>query len=514
MIFLTLGSHEQPFIRAVEAILPLADSGEELVVQAGATPAPPELAANVRWQQWMPYPDMVETMRAADVVICHAGVGSIMLSLELGKVPVVVARLAEHGEHVDDHQLQIANRMAERGLIVRHELADDIQSSVERARKLSSGEVASAGLQLRAAVVEAVAGSRPQRVAVFGPGSGGKGGIERFTSSLLANAPRSFLVEEVDTYGAGGSSMVVKATLAVASAAGLGRRSPDLAHLNVAHKGSVLRKALIARVLKARGVPYVVHIHGSRFADFERGLRTGLKRKVRAFLTGAERVIVLGESSKAHLVSEVRIDPEVVEIVANGVPGPELALPAGQASPIVTILYSGRLGDRKGVGELIRAVAKLRDRDDWQLCVAGNGDVAAYAALAQSLGIAERVEFTGWIDSDSLQLRLQAAEIFALPSHAEGLPLSVLEAMAYSCAIVTTPVGNITDAIDDGANGLLVTPGEVDSIAQAIANLLDDSELRASLADAARTTWVDRYSHQQMSAKLGQVWNEALGSAR
>jgi len=514
LIFLTLGSHEQQFTRAVEAVLALAESGEELVIQAGATAAPADLAENVRWQQWMSYPDMVETMRAADVVICHAGVGSIMLSLELGKVPVVVARLVEHGEHVDDHQLQIANRMSERGLIVRHEFAGDIATSVQQARNLSRGDVASAGLQLRAAVVEAVDGSGAQHVAVFGPGSGGMGGIERFTSSLLANPPKSFLVAEIDTYGAGGAKMLAKEVLAIASAAGLRGKLPDLAHLNVAHKGSALRKGLIARVLKARGVPYVVHIHGSRFADFERGLPTSLKRRVRAFLNDAERVIVLGESSKAHLVSEVRLEPDLVEIVANGVPGPEFSTPANPASSIVKILYSGRLGDRKGVGELIRAVAKLSDRDDWQLCVAGNGDVAAYAALAQSLGIGERVEFTGWIESNSLQALLQAAEIFTLPSHAEGLPLSVLESMAYSCAIVTTPVGNIADAVEDGVNGLLVNPGEVDSIAQAIAKLLDDPELRASLGGAARTTWEERYSHQQMAAKLGEVWNEALGSVR
>ena len=510
MIFLTLGSHEQPFIRAVEAALPLAESGEDLFVQAGATPAPADLSENVHWQQWMPYPDMVKTMRAADVVICHAGVGSIMQSLELGKVPVVIARLAEHGEHVDDHQLQIADRMSERGLIVRHELTGDIATAVQQARNLSRGAVASAGLQLRAAVVEAVDGLKLKQVAVFGPGSGGKGGIEQFTSTLLTSPPKSFAVHEIDTYGGGGTSMASKTALALISAVGLRGRTPDLAHLNVAHKGSVLRKALIARVLKARGVPYVVHVHGSRFADFERGLPSQLSRRVRTFLEGAERVIVLGESSKSHLVNEVGLDPDVVEVVANGVPGPEIPKSRGRGGSVVTILYAGRLGDRKGVGELIRAASQLRDRDDWKLCVAGNGDVDSYVALARSVGIGDRVEFTGWIDSASLRERLQSAEIFTLPSHAEGLPLSVLEAMAYSCAIVTTPVGNIADAVDDGINGILVTPGDIDSIAQALARLLDDPDLRVRLGDSARNTWAERYSHTQMAVRLAEVWTQAV----
>lgn len=115
LILLSLGTHEAPFARAINLVTPLARKGHALVIQHGHTPASDDLP-NVTWQQYMSYQDVVETMRAADTVICHAGVGTIMTALKLGHLPIVIPRLQNHGEHVDDHQWDIATRLDERGL--------------------------------------------------------------------------------------------------------------------------------------------------------------------------------------------------------------------------------------------------------------------------------------------------------------------------------------------------------------------------------------------------------------
>jgi glycosyltransferase involved in cell wall biosynthesis len=177
------------------------------------------------------------------------------------------------------------------------------------------------------------------------------------------------------------------------------------------------------------------------------------------------------------------------------------------------LMCSGRLGERKGSGELIRAMGLLRDRDDWTLCMAGDGDVGRYTALADSLELGGRVEFPGWVDAADIQARLYETNIFILPSHAEGLPLSLLEAMANGCAIVTTPVGNVTDALTDGVNGLLVDPGEVESLAAAIERLLEDPGLRDGLGQSARSTWAAAYSHDRMALQLASIWAEAAKPA-
>lgn len=116
MIFATVGTHQDGFprmLRALEA-LPLAD-GEELVVQHGHG-APPANAT--RAEAFLPFPAMAELFAAARVVVTHAGVGSILLATRAGHTPIVVPRLARNGEHVDDHQVELARALERDGRVV------------------------------------------------------------------------------------------------------------------------------------------------------------------------------------------------------------------------------------------------------------------------------------------------------------------------------------------------------------------------------------------------------------
>src|SRR6185437_3288644 len=116
VIFVTLGTHEQPFDRALDLVAALARR-ETVLVQHGATPPRPGLSG-VEWSEYLDWAPLTALMRDADVVITHAGVGSAVTAIRAGKKPVLVPRLARYGEHVDDHQLQIAERLAEFGLAV------------------------------------------------------------------------------------------------------------------------------------------------------------------------------------------------------------------------------------------------------------------------------------------------------------------------------------------------------------------------------------------------------------
>jgi UDP-N-acetylglucosamine transferase subunit ALG13 len=114
VIFVTVGTHDQRFERLLDGLAPLAEL-DELVVQHGHAPAP--AAASVA----IPFlgPTEIETyMRQARIVISHGGVGSILLARRAGHVPVVVPRRHAHGEHVDDHQLEVVRCLERRGEIV------------------------------------------------------------------------------------------------------------------------------------------------------------------------------------------------------------------------------------------------------------------------------------------------------------------------------------------------------------------------------------------------------------
>ncbi len=113
MIFVTLGTHGQPFGRLIRALDALPSA--ELVVQHGHSPAP---AGVVRAAPFMPFSEVLEHIDAADTVITHAGVGSILCATRAGHTPVVVPRLERHGEHVDDHQVELTEALADRGMVV------------------------------------------------------------------------------------------------------------------------------------------------------------------------------------------------------------------------------------------------------------------------------------------------------------------------------------------------------------------------------------------------------------
>lgn len=113
MIFVTVGTHQQPFARLLAALSALPPG--ELVVQHGYGPAPAGVA---RAMAFMPFGEMTEHFEAAEAVITHAGVGSILLAMRAGHTPIAVPRYHRHGEHVDDHQLELTRALAERGHVI------------------------------------------------------------------------------------------------------------------------------------------------------------------------------------------------------------------------------------------------------------------------------------------------------------------------------------------------------------------------------------------------------------
>ena len=113
MIFATVGTHGQPFERLIRALESLP--GDDLVVQHGHS-RPPRGVAHAA--AFMPFPEVLERIEAADAVIMHAGVGTILCARRAGHTPLVVPRQRRHGEHVDDHQVELARALGEREAVI------------------------------------------------------------------------------------------------------------------------------------------------------------------------------------------------------------------------------------------------------------------------------------------------------------------------------------------------------------------------------------------------------------
>lgn len=114
MIFVTVGTHEQPFNRLIQMVDQLVTEGiiqEEVVIQTGFSSYEPK---NCKWSKLIPYKDIELNVKAARVVITHGGPASFIMPLQVGKIPIVVPRKKEFGEHVNDHQIDFSKAVAER----------------------------------------------------------------------------------------------------------------------------------------------------------------------------------------------------------------------------------------------------------------------------------------------------------------------------------------------------------------------------------------------------------------
>jgi UDP-N-acetylglucosamine transferase subunit ALG13 len=140
LIFVTVGTHHQPFQRLLDALESLPAG--ELVVQFGHG-SPPARARQAT--AFMGFGEMLEHFRAADAVVTHAGVGSILCARQAGHVPIVVPRQRRYSEHVDDHQVELTRALEERGAVVAVWDTNSLAAALVSAGRRGSGEPASNG---------------------------------------------------------------------------------------------------------------------------------------------------------------------------------------------------------------------------------------------------------------------------------------------------------------------------------------------------------------------------------
>ena len=175
------------------------------------------------------------------------------------------------------------------------------------------------------------------------------------------------------------------------------------------------------------------------------------------------------------------------------------------------LLFLGYLSERKGVPELLRALASPRVASlGWRATLAGGGPIDDYRRLATELGIAQRIEFPGWLDQAQVRALCGDAEVLVLPSHAEGLAMSVLEGLSYGLAVVTTPVGAHTEVIEPNISGVLVPPGDIESLAEALARVIGDERLRNHLRVGARKRFLEKFDVSIYAERLGREHASAL----
>jgi glycosyltransferase involved in cell wall biosynthesis len=292
-----------------------------------------------------------------------------------------------------------------------------------------------------------------------------------------------------------------------------GRFSGRLAgvHVNVAERLSLVRKGVVLGACRVLGLPSVLHLHAAQLAQNYADLPAPGKAMVRWLFSLPGSCVVLGQAAADFVTRELRVPPERVEIVINGVPEPLAAARTEQAL-VPHVVFLGNLSERKGVPELLQALTQpALMGTPLRLSLAGGGDVNRYADMAAQLGVADRVTFHGWADRAKVSELLADADVMVLPSHDEGLPLAILEAMAHRVAVLCTPVGEIPNVLDNGRTARFVAPGDPASIARGLSQLLGDREMRERLARNGRALYQEKFSVQKFGQAIARVHQRQFG---
>jgi glycosyltransferase involved in cell wall biosynthesis len=343
----------------------------------------------------------------------------------------------------------------------------------------------------------------------YGQVGGGMGSIMAYLASLETDPSGRFDLKPLESRG-GGHISVSPVFLAAAigrifAEAGRGRLA--VVHLNLAERGSVYRKAALLAATKLAGGRALLHLHAAQIVQFHASMGPGGKVLLRWMFRSADHCVVLGDVWRRWVSETFAIKPNRISVVYNGVPATAAKQRTVPADGRFRLLFVGNLLERKGVKDLLHAFSApaLRARNI-ELTMAGGGPVEQYRAMAQQLGIAERVRFTGWVSQDDARTLMVNSDALILPAYDEGLPLVILEALASATPVICTPVGSIPEVLADGENALFVTPGDESGIAAAIARLIDDPALGRQIASAGSVLYQRLFTMEAFARAVGSLY--------
>jgi glycosyltransferase involved in cell wall biosynthesis len=240
-------------------------------------------------------------------------------------------------------------------------------------------------------------------------------------------------------------------------------------------------------------------------------------RRARFRLRPLRRIIAVSHEVEARYARDLGVPASRLAVVPNGIrvsrvpPGPNVALRAelSRGRPDYLVLTPARLHQQKGHAYLLAAAALVPDAT---FILAGDGPLRAeLERRARDLGVAARCVFLG--ERTDVPDLLASADLFVLPSLWEGLPLSVLEAMAAARPVVATAIGGTDEAVADEVTGLLVPPRDPAALAAAIVRVRADPELARRLGQAGRARVEQEFSSRVTAERVMRIYDEVAPAA-
>lgn len=277
----------------------------------------------------------------------------------------------------------------------------------------------------------------------------------------------------------------------------------DVIHIHMASRRSTFRKGKYIRIAKRYGKKIILHIHGAEFKIFYNNeCNNNQKKYIIDTLNMVDKIIVLSEEWKDFFSKLV--DKNKIEVIYNAI-----LIPDNFEKNLDTkrILFLGRFGKRKGIYDLIKVLEKLCVKyPDLTLYAGGDGEIEKVRQIVNEKKLGNNIKILGWVNGEEKEKLLKESSFYILPSYNEGMPMSVIEGMAYKNVTVSTNVGGIPKVITNMQNGILINPGDTESLYRYLDELLQDKELRIKLSENARKTTEEKFNIKNNIKKLIEVY--------
>lgn len=278
----------------------------------------------------------------------------------------------------------------------------------------------------------------------------------------------------------------------------------DIVHFHMASNMSTYRKMAYGKLLKKAGKEYIIHFHAAEYLDFFSHQDGDNQKRIEEFFKEAKCVIALSQRWKKDLMSI--LDIENIKVVENCIDAEYFSKAISDTQrERTTFLYLGIVSERKGMWDVVKAVENLcKIRTDFLVLVAGNGEIERLKKLIHEKDISKYFQILGWVDMEGKLEALKKSQVLLLPSYNEGLPMSILEAMAAGKIIISSTVGAIPEVIKS-ENGFLITPGDVKGLTECMLKSFN-SNLYEQISENNVLKIREQFDISTLERKIGQVY--------
>ena len=294
----------------------------------------------------------------------------------------------------------------------------------------------------------------------------------------------------------------------------------DVIHVNMASDFSYLRKVWFIRKAYKKGKKIVLHQHGGDLENYYNSLSDSAKCAMSRVFNMADVILVLSAKSKALIEKIANCGKHGVEkkddfekksmeyyIVPNSVPIPSDEVVTTKEYGVHRLLFLGRICEDKGINELVTACNRLKDEyPDLKLSMGGIFEDGNLKKLVEKNS--DYIDYLGWVTGEEKENVLRSCDILVLPSYYEGMPVCVLDALAFGLGVVSTEVGGVPEIIDDGIEGILVKPRDVDSLYNGLKRALENPEGLKTMAQKGREKVKDKYSAETEVDQLTKIYEK------